>query len=428
MKDTKQQFEHVIAICRDLFSRNCTITGLHGVFCVRLPWLTRYSLKPIVSGVLKPKEWRWWTRNTFRVHCDSQLWYCRLIQLELGYAESPISANEEAMALYDKYAKTSLDLMLAKNHDYDEAWRSMRVELSYTDLILMKIYRTKQIESLSGQTLVSEGVDANYMDMINYSVFGLIKDWIWRINRKHIIQEVVANVCRFFWRHRSSFFRICKGSWSLGFFYKDSGLSDGFRNGFLVPFILPYWEASSCRPLSFYQYLLLIFRYTAAVCYFVGIVADDFHDTRWHCILPSLWSGFRLWLFGDAWVLTNWERLARMSSAFAAISVFKGAKQCWFVLLQCENGVAGFSVYIVLFICLCFHSIVWTICLFRLSSLQDRKEYSGRDDVPKERNRVYMKASLSWKKNGEKKKFTLDNYPDSTWICRHTDNPEGKRI
>jgi hypothetical protein len=64
--------------------------------------------------------------------------------------------------------------MLAKNHDYDEAWRSMRIT-SYTDSILMKIYRDKQIESLKGDTLVSEGVDANYMDMINYAVFGLIK-------------------------------------------------------------------------------------------------------------------------------------------------------------------------------------------------------------------------------------------------------------
>jgi hypothetical protein len=71
-------------------------------------------------------------------------------------------------------ATEALELMQAKNHDYDEAWRSMRVT-SYTDLILMKIHRTKQIESLSGQTLVSEGIDANYMDMINYSVFGLIK-------------------------------------------------------------------------------------------------------------------------------------------------------------------------------------------------------------------------------------------------------------
>ena len=97
-----------------------------------------------------------------------------LIQLELGYAEAADMTNEEALVLYDKYAKTSLELMLAKNHDYDEAWRSMRIS-SYTDLILMKIYRTKQIESLSGETLVSEGIDANYMDMINYSVFGLIK-------------------------------------------------------------------------------------------------------------------------------------------------------------------------------------------------------------------------------------------------------------
>ena len=88
--------------------------------------------------------------------------------------------NAEAIALtsewelYDKYAKASLELMLAKNHDYDEAWRSMRIS-SYTDLILMKIYRTKQIENHDGKTLVSEGVDANYKDMINYALFGLIK-------------------------------------------------------------------------------------------------------------------------------------------------------------------------------------------------------------------------------------------------------------
>ncbi len=66
------------------------------------------------------------------------------------------------------------DLMLAKNHDYDEAWRTMRME-SYTDLILQKIYRTKQIEDNKGKTLISEGIDANYFDMMNYAVFGLIK-------------------------------------------------------------------------------------------------------------------------------------------------------------------------------------------------------------------------------------------------------------
>ena len=97
-----------------------------------------------------------------------------LIQLELGYAETEDVSAEEALRLYDKYVKSALELMLKKNHDYNEAWRSMRVS-SYTDLILMKLNRTKQIEGNGGQTLVSEGIDANYLDMINYAVFGLIK-------------------------------------------------------------------------------------------------------------------------------------------------------------------------------------------------------------------------------------------------------------
>ena len=97
-----------------------------------------------------------------------------LIQLELGPAETEDLDEELIINKYDHYAKEALELMLKKNHDYDEAWRSMRVS-SYTDLILMKIYRTKQIENLAGNTWVSEGIDANYMDMINYAVFGLIK-------------------------------------------------------------------------------------------------------------------------------------------------------------------------------------------------------------------------------------------------------------
>ncbi|MCH5216521.1 MAG: DUF1599 domain-containing protein [Muribaculaceae bacterium] len=97
-----------------------------------------------------------------------------LIQLELGNTLLLDITNEQALALYDKYAEATTSLMLKKNHDYGEAWRLMRVD-SYTDLILTKIYRTKQIEDHCGATLVSEGVDANYMDMINYALFGLIK-------------------------------------------------------------------------------------------------------------------------------------------------------------------------------------------------------------------------------------------------------------
>ena len=97
-----------------------------------------------------------------------------LIQLEKGFADTVDIDNDEAMRLYDHYAQEALELMKKKNHDYDEAWRGMRVS-SYTDLILTKIERIKEIENLSGATLVSEGIDANYMDIINYSVFGLIK-------------------------------------------------------------------------------------------------------------------------------------------------------------------------------------------------------------------------------------------------------------
>lgn len=97
-----------------------------------------------------------------------------LIQLECGFADEIDMSGSKALALYDKYSKESLELMLKKNHDYDEAWRSMRVS-SYTDFILTKIQRVKEIESNNGETLVSEGIDSNYMDIINYAVFGAIK-------------------------------------------------------------------------------------------------------------------------------------------------------------------------------------------------------------------------------------------------------------
>ena len=97
-----------------------------------------------------------------------------LIQLNLGHADTIDISPEKALDLYDKYITQSKELMYDKNHDYDEAWRCMRIS-SYTDLILMKINRTKSIESNNGRTLVSEGIDANYMDMINYALFGLIQ-------------------------------------------------------------------------------------------------------------------------------------------------------------------------------------------------------------------------------------------------------------
>lgn len=175
MKDTKQQFEHVISICRDVFSkklhdygaawrimRSSSITDQIFIKANRIRSLEVKGVSMINEGI----------RPEFIGIVNYGI--IGLIQLELGYAEKEDINEQQALELYDKYAKNALELMLAKNHDYDEAWRSMRIT-SYTDLILMKIYRTKQIEELNGKTLISEGIDANYMDMINYSVFGLIK-------------------------------------------------------------------------------------------------------------------------------------------------------------------------------------------------------------------------------------------------------------
>ena len=175
MEETKKQFEHVIAVCRDLFAkklhdygaawrimRPSCVTDQIDIKANRIRSIEVKGVSLIDEGI----------RPEFIAIVNYGI--IGLIQLELGYAEKEDITEERALELYDTYADKALKLMLAKNHDYDEAWRSMRIT-SYTDLILMKIYRTKQIESLKGDTLVSEGVDANYMDMINYAVFGLIK-------------------------------------------------------------------------------------------------------------------------------------------------------------------------------------------------------------------------------------------------------------
>ena len=94
--------------------------------------------------------------------------------LQLEYPSSDELSDQQILELYRQHFLQAKNLMLDKNHDYDEAWREMRIS-SYTDLILMKINRTKQIEDHAGKTIISEGIDANYLDMINYAVFGLIR-------------------------------------------------------------------------------------------------------------------------------------------------------------------------------------------------------------------------------------------------------------
>jgi hypothetical protein len=175
MNRTEQQFDHVSAICRDIFTKKMKDYGsswriLRQQSVTDQIFIKANRIRSIeIKGVSKVDEG---IRSELIAIVNYGI--IGLIQLELGFSDTDDLDFEQGMELYNKYMLQSKVLMMAKNHDYDEAWRTMRME-SYTDLILMKIYRTKQIEDNQGKTLISEGIDANYFDMINYSVFGLIK-------------------------------------------------------------------------------------------------------------------------------------------------------------------------------------------------------------------------------------------------------------
>lgn len=97
-----------------------------------------------------------------------------IIQNIMPPVSEPDISEDKAISMYDQYKNRTIELLIRKNHDYGEAWRSMRVS-SLVDLILTKVYRTKHIETNDGQTIISEGIDSNYMDMVNYAIFAIIK-------------------------------------------------------------------------------------------------------------------------------------------------------------------------------------------------------------------------------------------------------------
>ena len=172
---TNEQFEQTLSECRQLFEKKLHDYGASWRI-LRPASLTDQLLikaKRIRSLEIKKQSL---VGEGIRPEFIALINYgiVGLIQLERGFSDSADISNDEAMTLYDEYAHQALELMKRKNHDYDEAWRAMRVS-SYTDFILTKIQRIKEIEDLEGDTLVSEGIDANYMDIINYAVFGAIK-------------------------------------------------------------------------------------------------------------------------------------------------------------------------------------------------------------------------------------------------------------
>ena len=173
--NTEQQFRAVMKECRELFSKKLHDYGASWRI-LRPSSLTDQlfiKAKRIRSLEIKKESL---VGEGIRPEFIALINYgiVGLIQLERGYVDSVDLSPEDAMALYDAHADEALQQMLRKNHDYDEAWRSMRVS-SYTDFILTKLQRIKEIEDLAGNTLVSEGIDANYMDIINYAAFGVIK-------------------------------------------------------------------------------------------------------------------------------------------------------------------------------------------------------------------------------------------------------------
>lgn len=174
MQDTSKQYDAVIEKCRNLFVNKMSDYG-SAWRILRLPSLTDQIF-------IKAQRIRGLQQNVERKVDEGEesefigiINYCTmaLIQLDKGVVDKPDLSVDVATKLYDEKIALTKELMMNKNHDYGEAWREMRVS-SLTDLILQKLLRVKQIEDNAGKTLVSEGIDANYQDMINYSVFALI--------------------------------------------------------------------------------------------------------------------------------------------------------------------------------------------------------------------------------------------------------------
>jgi len=174
MSTTSQEYDKVIAICRQLYINKMTDYG-SAWRILRLPSLTDQIF-------IKAQRIRSLQQNEIRKVDEDETGefigiinysIMALVQLELGVVEQPDLDVEKATKLYDEKVALTKALMEAKNHDYGEAWREMRVS-SLTDLILQKLLRVKQIEDNKGKTIVSEGIDANYQDMLNYAVFALI--------------------------------------------------------------------------------------------------------------------------------------------------------------------------------------------------------------------------------------------------------------
>ncbi len=174
MQDTQAEFAAAISRCRQIFEKKMMDYGTSWRVMRPMSLTDQIYIKACRIRSLEEKGGCGIINEGIEPEYIGIVNYCAmaLIQLELGTGD-PLEP-EEAMRMYDAAISSATSLMLNKNHDYDEAWRGMRIT-SFTDIILQKLLRTKEIEAHHGRTIISEGVDANYMDMINYAIFALIK-------------------------------------------------------------------------------------------------------------------------------------------------------------------------------------------------------------------------------------------------------------
>ena len=175
MADTKAEFEYVIGLCRDIFKKKMQDYGASWRLMRPKSLTDQIFIKARRIRTLEVKKESKVGEGIYPEFMGmANYGIMALIQLDLGYADKVDIDENKALELYDHYMGLTTGLMFNKNSDYDEAWRYMRVS-SYTDIILTKLERIKQIEDNTGETIVSEGIDSNFMDIVNYSLFGLIK-------------------------------------------------------------------------------------------------------------------------------------------------------------------------------------------------------------------------------------------------------------
>lgn len=175
MSNTAEQYKNVITACRSVFEKKSKDYGSAWRILRASSMTDQLFIKAQrIRTIQEKKENK--VGESIEAEFIAIVNYCvmGLVQLDMGYENNLELSVEKCLELYDTKTKLAFELMTNKNHDYGEAWRDMRVS-SLTDLIMMKILRTKQIEDNQGKTLISEGIDANYLDMLNYAVFALIK-------------------------------------------------------------------------------------------------------------------------------------------------------------------------------------------------------------------------------------------------------------